>query len=256
MRRSLIRSEASASGERGEVVDAGRRLGRRRLEHPPRPAADVDRDEPRGGGGKHVVVDPVADVGDLRGVTPGELDDELEEARIRLLDAQARRRRDDVGRQRLAPWPSAPSAPAGCRRCRRAGREPAPTRGRRSRPDTGLRARTRGRRPRTVGRSTPRWRQSSLCSSPRSIVTPSAAQIDVRLQARALGEHAPPALLVDEGLADVEEDGLQSHDSTSARSAAVVTFSSRRSPSTTRILPPRASTSDAQSEASIGSVPR
>ena len=47
------------------------------------------------------------------------------------------------------------------------------------------------------------------------------------LQPGSLGQQPPPALLVDEGLADVEEDGFQSHDSTSARSAAVVIFSSR-----------------------------
>ena len=33
----------------------------------------------------------------------------------------------------------------------------------------------------------------------------------VRLEAGTLGEDSPPALLVDERLADVEEDGLQRH---------------------------------------------
>ena len=78
---------------------------------------------------------------------------------------------------------------------------------------------------------------------------------DVRLQPLPLGEHPPPPLLVDERLADVEEDRLQSHDSTSARSASVVIFSSRTSPSTTRIRPPRASTREAQSVAASGSSP-
>ena len=92
----------------------------------------------------------------------------------------------------------------------------------------------------------------------------------------ALREHAPPALLVDQGLADVEEDRLQSGltrqwcpQPTTPRLdrftifeprrdqreiAGVVTFSRRRSPSTTRIRPPRASTSEAQSVASSGSI--
>ena len=59
--------------------------------------------------------------------------------------------------------------------------------------------------------------------------------------------------LVDERLADVEEDGLHSHDATSSRSAWVVTFSSLGSPSTTFTRPPRASTSAEQSVASARS---
>ena len=78
----------------------------------------------------------------------------------------------------------------------------------------------------------------------------------VGADADLLGEETPVPLLVDERLADVEENGSQSHDSTSCRSAAVVIFRSRTSPSTTRIRPPPASTSDAQSVASIGLEPR
>jgi hypothetical protein len=34
---------------------------------------------------------------------------------------------------------------------------------------------------------------------------------DVRLKTGTFGQHSPPAFLVDEGLADVEEDSLQRH---------------------------------------------
>ena len=75
MRRSLIASEASACGTDGEVVEAEGGLGWRPLQTAPRAAADVNRDETRGGGGQHVVVDPVADVGDLARQAAGQLDD-------------------------------------------------------------------------------------------------------------------------------------------------------------------------------------
>ena len=56
-------------------------------------------------------------------------------------------------------------------------------------------------------------------------------------------------LLVDERLADVEDDDAQSHPATVSRSASEVTLSSRGSPSTTLTRPPAASTCPAQSVA-------
>ena len=67
--------------------------------------------------------------------------------------------------------------------------------------------------------------------------------------AGGVGERLERPRLVDERLADVEEDGLHSHDATSSRSALVVTLSSFGSPSTTFTRPPRASTSAEQSVA-------
>ena len=61
------------------------------------------------------------------------------------------------------------------------------------------------------GFSIPRWLQSASCSSPRAIVTPSAAQTTCGWSPERSRELAPPALLVDERLADVEEHGLQRH---------------------------------------------
>jgi hypothetical protein len=45
-----------------------------------------------------------------------------------------------------------------------------------------------------------------------------------------VGDPLPVARLVDERLADVEDDDAHSHDATSSRSALVVTFRSRGSP--------------------------
>src|SRR5687768_18474740 len=72
---------------------------------------------------------------------------------------------------------------------------------------------------------------------------------DVRLEPLSVGKPPPPELLVDECLADVEHDRLQSHDSTSARSAGVVIMRSRGSPRTTATLPPTLCTMGAQSVA-------
>jgi hypothetical protein len=56
--------------------------------------------------GSDVVVDTVADVGDLTRSAPGELDDALEEPRVGLPDAQARGRRHEIdGKQGLSRPP-------------------------------------------------------------------------------------------------------------------------------------------------------
>ena len=158
---------------------------------------------------------------------------------------------DDVGRQIRPLAPSSRARRSGCRRDRRA----APSHGRDSRQSTAsgiqvVRACTRSR-PTRVGRSIPRWRHSPKCSSPRAMVTAERRPDDVRTEPDRARHLAPVALLVDERLADVEEDRLQSrsHDSTRARSSRVVTLSSRGSPGTTLMRPPARSTSDAQSVA-------
>ena len=64
-----------------------------------------------------------------------------------------------------------------------------------------------------------------------------------------VGSTLPHAGLVDQSLSDVEDDRLHSQAAICSRSAFVVTFSSRGSPSTHFTRPPRASTSDEQSVA-------
>src|SRR5581483_894586 len=81
-----------------------------------------------------------------------------------------------------------------------------------------------------------------------------AAGLDVALDRghgvvdRLLVLRRPPRVQV------VVDDHADSHSSISARSAAVVTFSRRGSPSTTAILPPWRSTREAQSDASASSA--
>src|SRR5437899_12921065 len=65
--------------------------------------------------------------------------------------------------------------------------------------------------------------------------------------AGSVGGRFPHLRLVDERLADVEDDRLYSHERTRSRSDGVVTLSRRSSPSTVVIRPPAASTIDAQS---------
>ena len=80
---------------------------------------------------------------------------------------------------------------------------------------------------------------------------------DVRAEPAAARHLAPVALLVDERLADVEEDRADRHAQPALEQplderevVGVVTFTSRGSPATTPTRPPARSTSDAQSVAS------
>ena len=61
------------------------------------------RDHPGGKRRADVVVQPVADVGDLAGRAPALGDDPVEERRGRLLDSPAGRGADEVGRQAQRP---------------------------------------------------------------------------------------------------------------------------------------------------------
>ena len=92
-------SNASASGSdarssRPIVASGGVRCS---LPHGPRRTWTDD--ESRRRGREHVIVDPVADVCDLTGGAAREFDTTLEEDGIRLANAEARRRRDDISRK-------------------------------------------------------------------------------------------------------------------------------------------------------------
>ena len=203
--------------------------------------------EVREAGWEHVVVDAIADVGDLRCPAFHQLDDPGEERGLGLAHAQARRRRDDVGgksrvtRPRLERFGLIPDDPG-----------PQPELASPAEAVERVRVQILQR----VRLLVPARRLGDSEMAPeRRVLFPSGDRHaqrgpdDMRLQPAMICKPAPPALLVDERLADVEDDGLQSHDSTSARSAGVVTFISLRSPSTTATRPPDRSTSDAQSVA-------
>src|SRR3954452_20477769 len=82
----------------GQLVERADRDGARRriVEVAPRPAAHVYADEAGRERGPHVVVDAVANVGDLGRLVPDLVQDPREELRPRLGDAPARGRADDV----------------------------------------------------------------------------------------------------------------------------------------------------------------
>ena len=152
-------SEASAAA----VPTARAARGRRRA-RPQRPGArrcrrDRRRRRPRPGG------------------SPASSTTLLEERGIGLADAEARRRRDRRRREAPRRAPSARALRSGSRRSRPAARAP------RSSLEAVERVRVeivervrRGRATTRRGFSIPRCPQSASCSSPRSIVTPSAAQ--------------------------------------------------------------------------------
>src|SRR5581483_4272888 len=189
----------------------------------------------------HVVVDTVAHVRDPVRRGAGELDDVREEPRSRLLHAQALRRHDEVDvrpDQLLVLDRHVPG---------RADDEPEPAQTREA--GNGVRV------PLVLEEGTARWPDAEQleCAEVRLAVGDHRA--DERHQreprhAALVGDALPVARLVDERLADVEDDRLYSHRDTRSRSSSVVTFSSRTSPSTTRTRPPPASTSEAQSVAS------
>ena len=89
--------------------------------------------------------------------------------------------------------------------------------------------------------------QTSSCGRPSAIVAPSPAISVNGVTPRRRRDARPHTGLVDERLADVEDDRLYSHAATRARSAGVVTLRSRSSPLTIRTRPPACSRSDAQS---------
>ena len=146
------------------------------LQPAPRPTTNVDRDKACRSSGDDVVLDSIPDIRQLARVALGELDDALEEPRIGLPDAEALGGRDDICRQPGGPCPALhrgglvaddADAQPECRNRLEACK--------------GVRVEVaelvRDVRNPGGGRSIPRWLQSRLWSSPRSIVTPSAAQI-------------------------------------------------------------------------------
>ena len=207
------RSEANASGQRREIVEAERRLGRRSLQPSPRTATHVYGDEACSRGRKNVVVDPIADISRLFRATAHELDDSREERGIRLAYSEARRRRDDIGGQRrlarprlerlrlIADDPDAePERAYPAQALERVGVE--------------IVERVRDVVPPAVWLVDPEMPPESVVLLPALDRDAERGPDHVWLQARTLGEFTPPPLLVDERLADVEDDGLQSHDST------------------------------------------
>ena len=249
---------------------------RRTLTRPGAPRATRSRSPPRGVGwslphgprrrwtetspaasaGPCIVVGPVADVCDLGCGCAGDVDEPLEERRVGLSNAEARRARHDVDRKLRGARPlfergGLVPGDADEQRRPRAG-----ARGIRARPGRGRRSSRRPIPRRRQGRSRSRCRQSSQCSSFRAMVTPSAAHTTCGPSPAASATDAPVALLVDQGLPHVEEDRAHGHGpssstslATSSRSLAVVTFTSRGSPATTATRPPARSTSEAQSVA-------
>ena len=168
-------------------------------------------------------------------------------------------RRSSPRRRRTSPVPSLPWSRSGFRRSRRTGRPHGAARHTESRPRRG---------PFAGSRTAPRRRGAARRrGGPRSPSDPRCARSSSRALPRrhsaapCRGRHlAPDPLLVDERLADVEEDGTDSQAApaarrrdTSSRSSAVVTLARRGSPSTTAIRPPDRSTSDAQSVAPASS---
>ena len=243
--RARLARRGATRGRRGRAPP-----GRRRLQAPPRPASDVDGDQSRGERQEErrcrrgrrrrrprPARSPTSSTTRSKNAgsglrTPRLADDEMTSA------GSAASRAQRLERLRLIPDDADPQAEL-------AGR----ARGSRSRPGRGRRASTGCSCHQPVGLLEPEMAPERVV-----LLTPLDRDTerrpdDVRLQTGALGEPAPPPLLVDERLADVEDDCLQSHDSTSARSAEVVTLSSRGSPSTTATRPPLRSTSDAQSVA-------
>src|SRR6188472_788747 len=214
----------------------------------------MERDEARLDGGTGVVVGPVADVRDLVGGTPDKVDEVLEEPRIRLPDSEARRARDEIDGKRL-------SGPRFERRRLVAGDphdEPRCAQGAQARARIGIEIIRR------VGECLRRLGPLDAQVPPKLPVLLSPldrlaerSPDDLSGETCGSGKRAPVALLVDEGLPDVEEDRADAHDPSvsssrcdrRSRSSAVVTFARSGSPSTTAIRPPCRSTSDAQSVA-------
>src|SRR5262245_44252988 len=182
----------------------------------------MDSEQSGRGRRKDVVVHAITDVRDLVRRSLDELAHLREESRIGLADAEARRGRDDVGRQRRLTSPFLQGL-------RLIAHDPDAI----PEPMHPLAAPPPGRSA-VVGRIAdlvpPAWRLAEPEMSPERIVLLSALDRDperrpddVWLQPGPRAQLAPPPLLVDERLADVEDDRAQSHDSTSARSADVVT---------------------------------
>src|SRR5207245_9688648 len=223
-----------------ERLDADR-LGGRLLQVAPRTALDVHGRHARGERRQDVVVDAIPHVRDFRRPGAGLLDQPREEAWIRLFEAPPLGRADEVDerpqlvldrRRRVAD--DADAVPA----------RPQP---RQARLRVGI---PLVDAPHVVAR---RLDPEDLPRVPvRSALGDRRAERRHQRERRHAGgvrDPDPRGGLVDERLADVEDDYVDSDAATRSRSARVVTFSSRSSPSTIVTRPPAASTSAAQSVA-------
>src|SRR5262245_2320430 len=207
----------------------------------PRAAADVHGRHPGGDRRLDVVVDAVADVGDLRWAELDGLCQTPEERRGRLFDAPTLGRAEhlQVAAQHLLRRP----------RCVSDGRHAKAARAQPIDRRQGVRVEVR--------RQPGRGRRLDLQDLPDPVVVSAACrkaaedthEREARHARRVRGALPHPGL-VDERLADVEDDRLQSQAATRSRSACSVTLIRRRSPGTTLTRPPLASTSAAQSVAS------
>src|SRR3954451_19337652 len=204
----------------------------------PGPAADVHRDHAHGERRLDIVVDAISDVRDLRDGPLCLGHDALEERGGRLLDAPARRRADevDVLAQEVL---GLHGCVANCSH-RETVRSKQPQRGERVAVEAAARP---GCRRTLHAEDVPDVRVRVAARGQ----APEDAHEREAWNAGRVRRALPQRRLVEERLADVEDDGLHSHDATSSRSSGDVTFSSRRSPATALIRPPCASTSEAQS---------
>ena len=229
---------ASAPAAR-RATDADRR-GRRLVEVPPRAAADVHRNHAGSERRLDVVVDAVADVGDLLCVDAGLLGDPLEERGRRLLHAETLGGGDEVDvrphellvqDRHVADGANAEAAIA---------KRP------QARQGIGVELIVLGGSQRRFDAEP--FERAAMRLSARDRRADERHEREA-WNAAVVGHALPVARLVDKGLAHVEHDGFQSHDETSSRSAALVTFCSRGSPGTQRTRPPAVSTRAAQSVA-------
>src|SRR3954451_6365762 len=207
---------------------------------PPRSALDVHADHACGQSRADVVVHAVSHVRDPSRLDPDQVDQSCEELRRGLRDPPAGRRAEDghVRAQHLLGL----ERRVADRRDEQAGDAQPVEAGER----VGV----------EVGRLPRRGGVVDLEDLPDVVVMVAAgreaAQHAHQRERRHSGDGGsalPHAGLVDERLADVEDNGLYSHAATRSRSAGLVTLSSRSSPGTTVTRPPAASTSEAQSVA-------
>jgi hypothetical protein len=213
----------------------------------------VNRDEARGERRSGIVVRPVADVGDLPRRSSGELDESLEEPGVRLVNPETRGANDHVDVERLARPSLHRGALVAGDPDEQAGRPQALEAVERVGVEILERVGDPVRHRRSLEAEVPPELPVLLAPFDR---LPERGPQDMRAETCGSGVLAPVTLLVDEGFPDVEEDRTHPHGSlrssncsTRSRSAAVVTFARRGSPSTTATLPPCRSTSDAQSVA-------
>ena len=241
---------ASASGSPASPSSAQvglRRLRPARLQHAPWPTPQVDRDQARRPRGHDVVVDPVADVRDRRRRQRELGGDAGVERRVGLLDAPAlaTSRRGRAGRRARAGTPRSPRA--GCRRRRRQAAARAARAGTAGRRGTGRAPRSpspraaprppRGRRRARRARTRRRW-----SSPPRRQAAEHPQQRQPR-HAERVRPGLPRARLVDERLADVEDDRRDPHSSAGPSTRTMPRPRSRTSPSSVTSGQPSSSAS-------------